>query len=302
MDRRRSRVKYAITGAVLMAGLAACQSDRHANEPVTVEIAALKWLDDAADPIAHLTTQPATCVSVPEDPAVKRGALLFASPVLLGGQAAKAGLSCAACHRNGRGNPDFVFTGISGPPGTADVTHGLFSKIRADQVFNPVSIPDLATESGRTQVDRQLAGVLEAFLTAQIVEEFSGSVPEPQVVSDLAAYVRALDERACAADSFEPQSWQTEVSQLRSGLDEQVVNSGAHIGAMRAALGRLHNRFPAGEDAALRADLIAFSRSLASGEDFDGLRVRLDRLVPHLAAATERSFYHSDVLESALPQ
>lgn len=302
MDRRRSRVKYAITGVVLMTGLAACQSDRHANEPVTVEIAALKWLDDAADPISHLTTQPATCVSMPEDPAVKRGALLFASPVLLGGQAAKAGLSCAACHRNGRGNPDFVFTGISGPSGTADVTHGLFSKIRADQVFNPVSIPDLATESGRTQVDRQLAGVLEAFLTAQIVEEFSGSVPEPQVVSDLAAYIRALDARACAADSSEPQSWQTEVSQLRSGLDEQVVNSGAYIGAMRAALGRLHNRFPAGEDAALRADLIAFSRSLASGEDFDGLRVRLDRLVPHLAAATERSFYHSDVLESALPQ
>lgn len=302
MDRRRSRVKYAITGLVLMTGLAACQSDRHANEPVTIEIAALKWLDDAADPIAHLTTQPATCLSAPEDPAVKRGALLFASPVLLGGQAAKAGLSCAACHRNGRVNADFVFTGISGPPGTADVTHGLFSKIRADQVFNPVSIPDLATESGRMQVDRQLAGVLEAFLTAQIVEEFSGSAPEPQVVSDLAAYIRALDERACAADSFEAQAWQIEVSQLRSGLDEQIVNSGAHIGAMRAALGRLHNRFPAREDAALRADLIAFSRSLASGEDFDGLRVRLDRLVPHLAAATERSFYNPDVLKNALHQ
>lgn len=295
-------MKYAIAGLVLMAGLAACQSDRHANKPVTIEIAALKWLDDAVDPIVHLTTQPATCVSALEDPAVKRGALLFASPVLLGGQAAKAGLSCAACHRNGRGNPDFVFTGISGPPGTADVTHGLFSKIRADQVFNPASIPDLATESGRTQVDRQLAGVLEAFLTAQIVEEFSGSAPEPQVVSDLAAYIRALDALACAADSFEPQSWQTEVSQLRSGLDEQVVNSGAYIGAMRAALGRLYNRFPAGEDAALRADLIAFSRSLASGEDFDGLRVRLDRLIPQLAAATERSFYRSDVLENALPQ
>lgn len=285
-----------------MAGLAACQSDRQANEPVTIEITALKWLDDAADPIVHLTTQPATCVSAPEDPAVKRGALLFASPVLLGGQAAKAGLSCAACHRNGRGNPDFVFTGISGSPGTADVTHGLFSKIRADRVFNPVSIPDLATESGRTQVDRQLAGVLEAFLTAQIVEEFSGSAPEPQTVSDLAAYIRALDERVCATDTFEVQSWQIEVSQLRSGLDQQVVNTAAHIGAMRAALGRVHNRFPAPEDAALRADLIAFSRSLASGEDIDGLRLKLDRLVPQLEAATERSFYRSDVLENALPQ
>lgn len=285
-----------------MAGLAACQSDRQANEPVTIEITALKWLDDAADPIAHLTTQPATCVSAPEDPAVKRGALLFASPVLLGGQAAKAGLSCAACHRNGRGNPDFVFAGISGSPGTADVTHGLFSKIRADRVFNPVSIPDLATESGRTQVDRQLAGVLEAFLTAQIVEEFSGSAPEPQTVSDLAAYIRALDERVCATDAFEAQSWQIEVSQLRSGLDQRVVNSAAHIGAMRAALGRVHNRFPAPEDATLRADLIVFSRSLASGEDLDGLRLKLDRLVPQLVAATERSLYRSDVLEKALPQ
>mmetsp|Transcript_12781 Transcript_12781/g.15388 ORF Transcript_12781/g.15388 Transcript_12781/m.15388 type:complete len:92 (+) Transcript_12781:189-464(+) len=90
MDRRRSRVKHAIVGLALMAGLGACQSDQHADQRVPVEFTALNWLDDAADPIAHLTTQPATCVSAPADAAVKRGALLFASPVLLGGQAAKS--------------------------------------------------------------------------------------------------------------------------------------------------------------------------------------------------------------------
>ncbi len=300
MDRRRARVKHVFLGLVLIAGLPACQIEWHTSERVTVEIAALDWLDDAADPIVHLTTRPATCLSEPEDPAVRRGALLFGSPVLLGGQAAKAGLSCDACHRNGRGNPDFIFTGISGRPGTADVTHGLFSNIRADQVFNPVNIPDLAADSGRASVDRELDGVLEAFLTAQIVEEFSGSVPTPRVVSDLAAYIRSLDDRACAADMSETQSWQTEVSHLRAGLNEDVAASGAYIGAMRAALGRLHDRFPARKDAALRADLVAFSRALVLGEDIVELRARLDTLVIDLAAASDRSLYSPRILADAM--
>ena len=113
--------------AGLLVGLAACQGAPPDTVQSPLDLTALQWLDSASDPVLHLTQHPSTCLTEPNLPAVQRGALLFESPTLLGGQAAKAGLSCAACHRNGRGNPVFVFPGISGPPGTADVTHGLFS-------------------------------------------------------------------------------------------------------------------------------------------------------------------------------
>ncbi|MEM6586393.1 MAG: hypothetical protein AAF692_11620, partial [Pseudomonadota bacterium] len=39
--------------------------------------------------------------------ALMTGEALFKAPLLLGGQAAKAGISCHSCHVNGRGNPHF---------------------------------------------------------------------------------------------------------------------------------------------------------------------------------------------------
>lgn len=300
MDRRRPRVRFAFAAFVLIAGFAACRTVPAPDARASVEIAALDWLDADADPVRHLTTQPATCLSKPDDPEVQRGALLFTSPLLLGGQAAKAGLSCAACHRNGRGNPDFVFIGISGSPGTADVTHGLFSKLRADQVFNPVTIPDLAAQEGRTRVDRHTVGVLEVFLTAQIIEEFAGVAPESQAIADLAAYIRALDDRACDSTAFEDQTWQTEVDLLRAELSGQTPMPGAYVSAKRAALGRLHNRFPARAHEQLRADLITLSRALASGMTFEDLQAKLETLVTELEATTDQSLYNPSVLESAL--
>ena len=49
---------------------------------------------------------------------------VFRTPELLGGQAARVGLSCDACHINGRNNPTFYIDGVSGLPGTVDVHHG----------------------------------------------------------------------------------------------------------------------------------------------------------------------------------
>ncbi|MGF7473737.1 hypothetical protein WFJ45_23635, partial [Salmonella enterica subsp. enterica serovar Minnesota] len=77
----------------------------------------------------------------PLNDSARIGRAAFNSPLLLGGQAARAGLSCASCHRNGRGNPDFHFPGISGAPGTADVTASLLSSHRGDGQFNPKPIP-----------------------------------------------------------------------------------------------------------------------------------------------------------------
>jgi len=300
MDRRRPRVKYAFAAFVFIAGIAACGTVPPPDDRMSVKIATLDWLDAEADPVGHLTTQPASCLSKPDEPAVQRGALLFASPLLLGGQAAKAGLSCAACHRNGRDNPDFVFTGISGSPGTADVTHGLFSKLRADQVFNPVAIPDLVTQAGRTRVDRDTVGVLEAFLIAQIVEEFAGTTPERQTIADLSAFIRALDDRACDAGAFEDQTWQIEVDLLRAGLAGQGFMSGDYISAMRAAVGRLHNRYPARAHYQLRADLVALSRALTSDVALGVLQAKLELLATQLEAEVDQSLYNPRVLEKAL--
>ncbi|MEM1147924.1 MAG: hypothetical protein AAF582_12910, partial [Pseudomonadota bacterium] len=268
MDRGRRDIRDWIVALTLLAGLAACQSDGQTHAPSEIDIAALNWIGTDVDPVVHLSQEPTTCLAHGDMPRVLRGELLFNSPLLLGGQAAKAELSCAACHRNGRGNPDFVLPGLSDVPGTADVSNGFFSKLRADRVFNPVRIPDLARAEGRTRVDRQTEGVLETFLHAQIVEEFAGSAPERETVLDLAAYIRALDDRACDTDEVRQPSWRDEMKRLRTGADHinktQTAVSIDYINAMRAALGRLHARYQGPQLAAVRDQMVKISRDLAA--------------------------------------
>lgn len=283
--------------AIVCLAIAACQA---ALTHDLVQIKALDWVGTDADPIAHLTQHPSTCLTAPNDPAVQRGALLFSSPLLLGGQAAKAGLSCAACHRNGRGNPDFFFAGISGAAGTADVTHGLFSKLRADHVFNPVVIPDLATDAGQTQVDRTIPGELETFLTAQIVEEFAGAAPETSVIADLAAYIRAIDDAACLANEDEPQTWEAEIALVRAGLTADRPAPSPYTDAMRAALGRIYERFPATGDASLGDALITLSRGIDDGMSAEAIAADVNRLYSRLGAMEQSSLYDPVVLARAL--
>jgi len=286
---------------VLILGGSACEISHSRPDTVGVKFAALNWLDSAADKVEHLTRQPSTCLRNPDDPAVQRGALLFASPTLLGGQPAKAGLSCASCHRNGRGNPDFVFAGISEAPGTADVTHGLFSKVRADGVFNPVIIPDLARPNGQKIVDRGAVGELETFLSEQIVEEFSGTEPQARVIADLATYLRALDESACDPNALEVQSWRSEFTRIRATIISASKDSSSHKNAVRAALGRVHARLHSEDHANLRADLITFSRALERGDGQHSYVAKLDQLEVALEAVDAQTLYNPDVLTRFLP-
>jgi hypothetical protein len=128
------------------------------------------------------------------------GEALFKTPLLLGGQAAKARISCHSCHVNGRGNPYFRFPAISGAPGTADTTHSFFSKTRGNGVFDPVSIPDL-TRAGKVSHD-PTTRALEGLIGTIVVEEFSGGPSVDGVIEPLAVFVRALrltDEAAQSA-------------------------------------------------------------------------------------------------------
>ncbi|MFN3213238.1 MAG: hypothetical protein ACE37M_09040 [Henriciella sp.] len=297
------RMIFAIAG--LCFAIAACLGPIKDSPARDVDLKALQWISSDADRVDHLTQQPATCLKRPDDASVQRGELLFNSPLLLGGQAAKAGLSCGSCHRNGRGNLEFVFVGISGAPGTADVTSGLFSKVRADQVFNPIAIPDLALPHGQINVDRTEDDALEAFLAAQITEEFSGEMPESNVVADVSAYLRALDAAACDAGAKERQTWRDEIRRLRAGasyIDEPDHHDSApYRAAMRASLGRLFERYAGNEFDRLRQSMISLSRDLANTDYGEDLQSRLDALETNLAAGEAQSLYDRERLKQVLP-
>lgn len=168
---------------------------------------AMAWVPPNADPVRIFATAPTECLRIPTDPAqalsVEIGRAAFRTPVLLGGQAARAGLSCESCHRAGRDNPDFQFPGASGPPGTADVTLSLFSSHRGNGVHDPRPIPDLSGPRDRLKVAHP---ALPGFIRGLVVEEFDGRDPPPAVLAGLTAYVAALGPAACPARPRAPET------------------------------------------------------------------------------------------------
>lgn len=160
-------------------------------------IRAAQWLDPPQR-VTALSSQPLECASIPREPGQRQlfeiGRAAFRAPLLLGGQAARAGLSCASCHSNGRRNQAFRFPGLSGDPGTADVTSSLMSSHRGNGVFDPKPIPDLALPG---RISRRPGDpALENFIRGLIVEEFDGAEPPPLILRGLGAYVRAIGVRA----------------------------------------------------------------------------------------------------------
>lgn len=268
----------------------------------------LAWLPATADGVTALTSRPASCIVsgvTPEvDAEIRLGELAFNSPALLGGQAEKKGLSCGACHQNGRGNPHFQFEAVSGSPGTADVTSGLFSKVRADNVFNPRSIPDLALADGQNQVDRTDRTALAIFVRGQIEEEFSGTPPPARVFEALLTYLENVDATASACNTAAAirHTWRDDwedallASDLALATNDQTEKA-FYIRTARTALRRLHDRYPAIEDTQLRKDLVSLSRGLAEGR---GLSGQTDQLPARLAGAEDRSLYSPKYLATAL--
>jgi hypothetical protein len=244
------------------------------------------------------------------------GVVAFKDPLLLGGQAARAGISCASCHRGGRGNTAFVFPGVSGMPGTADVTSSLFSSHRGDGTSNPVPIPDLTFDPPK--VSRSEPGVLENFIRGLIVEEFDGAEPPKRLVVSLANYIRALDPKACEPS----QPWQVEhdiatfdAASLAIGDALGDGDRDAAIAMMRgarSALGQIAERF-IGSDAALAAlkrldsTLGRRQRDLQNGGDLEAMTLQLGdhwqeslNLGEQLSRLQSQSLYNRDRLAAAL--
>lgn len=237
-----------------------------ANAP-TFEL--LKWTEPGAE-LEALSSQPSACLSPdPQSTAlVRAGEALFNTPTLLGGQAAKAGLSCASCHVNGRDNPHFALAGVSDKPGTADVTNSFFSAARGNGRFDPVLIPDLAAP-GKVSRDPSIKA-LEPFIRNLIVEEFGGHEPSAATLEALAAYVRAI--RGC------PGGKKTRVSRkladqlalIQAGVMGTVEMQGRGdrqasqllIAAARHQLGLLSERYAGPGLKRERAELLGASRRL----------------------------------------
>lgn len=310
MDRRRRRAGALATGAAAVAVAAFAE--------VPQPLQALHWVAPDADPVAAFASQPTECLARPADPAAARavevGRAAFRTPLLLGGQAARVGLTCESCHRQGRGNPQFLFPGASGAPGTADVTLSLFSSHRGNGLHDPKPIPDLAGPRDRLKV---APGDLAPFIRGLIVEEFDGREPPPAVLEGLAAYVRALSPAACPAADREPVRAAGLLEDARRALDAagHAFAAGDRptavlmIAAARANLGLIDERYRAlpAEVARLRAadrDLSALQQAVRESRPDTSAalarwRANSVRLQAALAAAEPRSLFDPDRLRTA---
>ena len=236
----------------------------------------MRWTAPGSE-LALLSTQTATCLAGPDDALVLSGRALFGAPTLLGGQAAKAGLSCASCHINGRDNPHFLLAGVSAVPGTADVTNSFFSAARGNGRFDPVVIPDLAMP-GKVARDPD-ARALEAFVRNLIVEEFGGQEPTPAMLDVLATYVRAV--RACPGEPRIGRGLGDQLSAIDDGvagvrlmIDRADLQGAAlSIASMRHQLGLIAERYAGPGLAEEREELLAASRALQAIGDGDGARI-----------------------------
>ncbi|MHB8529503.1 MAG: hypothetical protein ACYC8V_08360 [Caulobacteraceae bacterium] len=298
MGRRGPRPGVLI--AALGAGLAAAGLAA-ASLPGAPPLRAMRWLVPGADAARLLTRRKPECLNAPAEGEtayeVELGRAAFRSPLTLGGQAARAGVACETCHQNGRTNPDFDFPGLSGAPGTADVTSFLFSSHRGDHIDDPRPIPDLGGPKAALKVSQvQASGELEHFIDGLITEEFEGPEPPLAVLQGLAAYVRALGPEACPAVAIEPLRARSAIEDSRRAVRAALAalahgdpaSAGVMVEAARAQLGLLAERYPASATPRARAALRIADLDLAA--DLDDLRVGrivADRLTAWLGRSEE---------------
>jgi hypothetical protein len=312
MGRRQGQSRALIGAtALLLCGGAA---------PSSFPLREARWLQ-SPDIAADLSHQPTECSARSSDPALRRseeiGRIAFRAPLLLGGQAARVGLSCSSCHRNGRANAHFHFPGISGDPGTADVTASLMSSHRGDDIFNPKKIPDLAGDPSTLKISRDPnKDDLKRFIHGLITQEFDGPEPPPAVLDGVAAYVRSLSPRNCQG----PPIGALHLSPMLDDVDlavrlaQQSYADGDRptarllIAAARSTLGAIDERFQLrggeGSRTLLRqadADLKAIELAdTVPAEAFHEWVGRWPDRVRKLRSAEDQSYFSEALLQRAL--
>ena len=256
-----------------MLGLAA------AAPPAAPPLRAMRWLAPGVDPAVALTRRPTECLGKARDSEtaylVELGRAAFRTPLLLGGQAARAGIDCETCHRGARGNPDFDFPGVSGAPGTADVTTSVLSSHRGDGIDNPKPIPDLSGPKAALKVSQEPSSAdLVGFIDGIVTQEFDGDEPPPAVLKGLAAYVRSLSPATCPATASESVTAAGALADVRRTLQAAMAaidhgdgaSAALMIASARSQLGDIDERYAGSALAAERASLERAAADLAAAQ------------------------------------
>jgi hypothetical protein len=239
----------------------------------------MRWLAPGADASAMLTRRPTECLAEPTDAEtlylVELGRAAFRTPLLLGGQGARAGLSCESCHRGGRNNPEFAFPGVSGAPGTADVTTSVLSSHEMNSVHGAKPIPDLSGPKSALKFDQAPAsGQLEGAIDRIITREFDGNEPPPAVLKGLGAYVRALSPGACPPTPSEPVTAEATIADVRRAVAAAIAAIDHHdapsavlmVEAARSQLGDIDERYRGEALAPVRQALALASAELDAAQ------------------------------------
>jgi cytochrome c peroxidase len=122
------------------------------------------------------------------------GDAAFNSPLLLGGAAKQAGISCNTCHINGANNPRLFIPGLSGPSGTFDTSGHVFNAKADNGVLDPASIPSLRGAHLLSPYGHDGHAVsLADFVEDVIVNEFDGPQPAPETLRAIVAYIDDID-------------------------------------------------------------------------------------------------------------
>lgn len=264
--------------------------------------------------LAHaLTHAPQECAAPASlSPQAQAGRALFRAPVLLGGPAARAGLSCNACHSNGRANAAFLLPELTDRAGAADVTSEWSSRVRGDGRMNPIAIPDLAGVNQRSAFGHAADPSLEHFVEGVILEEFQGET-SGQTLPLVLAYLRTLDDGACAS-AVASITLVTAADDVRLAFGaaqsvEDWPTASRVLAAAQDAIGRIVERLPARGFQNDRQALAALSRELTAmrtgGPDAlaiaaSGWRARFDAAVTRIARRERRTYFNEAALRAAL--
>jgi hypothetical protein len=267
------------------------------------------WTVHAPDLAHRLTRRPAECLAASGRLMVEIGRALFRSPGLIGGPAARLGLSCNACHPNGHTNPAFFLPELTDTPGMADVTAEWASAVRGDGIMNPVPIPDLTGVGAKPSFGHKHEPSLTRFAAKVIEEEFQGAPPPAQAFDGVIAYLKALDPQHCPARAEDALSVETAADDVRRPLAAAPKSNAATakllLLAAQEAMGRLADRLPESHFGAERKALEELARELggmrAAGRVPEaGWSARFDALTSSLRARESDTYFDEATLRASL--
>jgi hypothetical protein len=301
----------AVQGGARLAAVVCATLFLTAAAPGDILLREQAWTPAGETLARDMIVGPGECVAA-QTAETEIGRTLFRSPALLGGPAARAGLSCNACHTNGRTNARFNLPELTNVPGHADVSSEWSSKVRGDGVMNPVPIPDLAGVGARETFGHLHDPSLDHFTHSVVTEEFQGAEPRSQAMAGVIAYLRALDAGACSAEHrITLASAADDVRRaLAAAETADAPTARLLLLAAQDAMGRIAERLPARRFGTDRGRFERLSRELGRmrrddvhtlmAETLPGWRVRFDAAVARVARRERRTYFHEATLRAAL--